>query len=100
MQELTQLTAEQFGARNRVLQRADDAEVLDVAVAEGLGYARGPLSLRYAKQAVDAAADLPVEAGLELEADLIARCFASDDGQRGLGSFVDDGPGKAKFLGR
>jgi enoyl-CoA hydratase/carnithine racemase len=100
VQELTQLTAEQFGARNRVLQRADDAEVLDVAVAEGLGYARGPLSLRYAKQAVNATADLPVEAGLELEADLIARCFASEDGQRGLGSFVDDGPGQAKFLGR
>jgi hypothetical protein len=37
---------------------------------------------------------------LELEADLIARCFASEDGQHGLGSFVDDGPGKAKFQGR
>ena len=65
-----------------------------------LRYARGPLALRYAKQAVDAAADCPVEAGLALEADLIARCFASEDGQRGLRSFVDDGPGKATFLGR
>ena len=43
---------------------------------------------------------LSAEAGLELEADLIARCFASEDGQHGLGSFVDDGPGKAKFQGR
>ena len=27
-------------------------------------------------------------------------CLASEDGQHGLGSFVDDGPGKAKFQGR
>jgi enoyl-CoA hydratase len=53
-----------------------------------------------AKRAVDAARDLPVEAGLELEADLIARCFASEDGQRGLRGLVDKGPRKASFLGR
>jgi enoyl-CoA hydratase/carnithine racemase len=86
-----------IGLVNRVV---DDADVLDAAITEGLGYARGPLSLRYAKQAVDAAADLPVEAGLEIEAGLIARCFASEDGQRGLRSFVDNGPGKAQFTGR
>jgi len=86
-----------IGLVNRVV---DDADVLDVAVAEGLGYARGPLSLRYAKQAVGAAAELPVEAGLALEADLISRSFASEDGRHGLASFIDDGPGKAKFHGR
>jgi enoyl-CoA hydratase/carnithine racemase len=53
-----------------------------------------------AKRAVDAARDRPVEAGLELEADLVARCFASEDGQRGLRGFVDKGPRKASFLGR
>jgi enoyl-CoA hydratase/carnithine racemase len=77
----------------------DDAGVFDAAVAEGLKYARGPLSLRYAKMAVNAAADLPVEAGLALEADLIARCFDSQDARRGLRSFVDNGPGKAVFGG-
>jgi len=51
-------------------------------------------------RAVDAALDLPVEDGLALEADLIARCFGSEDGQRGLRSFVDQGPRKATFLGR
>ena len=79
---------------------AEDAGLLDAAVEEGLRYARGPLALRYAKQAVSAALDLPVEAGLALEADLITRCFASEDGQRGLRSFVDEGPRKATFLGR
>jgi hypothetical protein len=47
-------------------------------VTEALGYARGPLALRHAQRAVDAALDLPVEA-------------------RG---FFDDGPRKAAFLGR
>ena len=78
----------------------DDAELLAAAVAEGLRYARGPLALRYAKQAVSAAFGLPVEDGLALEADLITRCFASEDGQRGLRSFVDQGPRKATFFGR
>ena len=78
----------------------DDAVLLEAAVAEGLRYARGPLALRYAKQAVSAAIGLPIEDGLALEADLITRCFASEDGQRGLRSFVDQGPRKATFFGR
>ena len=86
-----------IGLVDRVVE---DAGLLDAAVAEALGYARGPLALRHAKRAVDAAPDLPVEAGLELEADLITRCFASEDGQRGLRSFLDEGPRKATFLGR
>jgi enoyl-CoA hydratase/carnithine racemase len=77
-----------------------DAEVLDVAVAQGLAYARGPLALTYAKQAIDAGAALPIEAGLALEADLITRCFASEDGQHGLRSFVEKGPRQATFQGR
>jgi enoyl-CoA hydratase/carnithine racemase len=86
-----------IGLADRVV---DDAGLLDAAVAEGLRYARGPLALRHAKQAVDAALDLPVGTGLELEADLITRCFASEDGQLGLRSFVDNGPRKAAFRGR
>jgi enoyl-CoA hydratase/carnithine racemase len=86
-----------IGLADRVI---DDAVLLDAAVEEGLRYARGPLALRHAKRAVNAALDLPVEDGLALEADLITRCFASEDGQRGLRSFVDQGPRKATFLGR
>jgi enoyl-CoA hydratase/carnithine racemase len=78
----------------------DDDALLEAAVHDGLRYARGPLAQRLAKQAVDAACDLPVEEGLALEADLITRCFASEDGQRGLRSFVEEGPRKATFLGR
>jgi enoyl-CoA hydratase/carnithine racemase len=86
-----------IGLADRVI---DDDDVLDAAITQGLAYARGPLALRYAKQAVDAAAELSVEAGLALEADLIATCFASQDAKHGLRSFVDDGPRKARFHGR
>ncbi|MFI6776556.1 enoyl-CoA hydratase/isomerase family protein [Nocardia sp. NPDC050412] len=81
-------------------QLLDDADVFDAAVERGLSYARGPLALRYAKQAIEDGFDMSIEDGLALEADLITRCFASEDGQRGLRSFVEDGPRKATFLGR
>ncbi|WP_433526222.1 enoyl-CoA hydratase/isomerase family protein [Nocardia pseudovaccinii] len=81
-------------------QLLDDADVFDAAVERGLSYARGPLALRYAKQAIDDGFGMPIEDGLALEADLITRCFASEDGQRGLRSFVQDGPRKATFQGR
>ncbi len=52
-----------IGLVDRVIE---DDELLDAAVTEALGYARGPLALRYAKRAVDAALDLPVERGSRL----------------------------------
>jgi enoyl-CoA hydratase/carnithine racemase len=94
------VAADEALAIGLVDQVLDDAALLEVAVEAGLRYARGPLALRHAKRAVDAALDLPVEDGLALEADLITRCFGSEDGQRGLRSFVDQGPRKATFLGR
>jgi enoyl-CoA hydratase/carnithine racemase len=76
----------------------DDAEVLDVAVEQGLAYARGPLALTYAKQAIDVGTALPIEAGLALEAELITKCFASEDARHGLRSFVEKS--QATFHGR
>ena len=91
------VAADEALAIGLVDQVLDDAALLEVAVEAGLRYARGPLALRHAKRAVDAALDLPVEDGLVLEADLITRCFGSEDGLR---SFVEQGPRKATFLGR
>ena len=81
-------------------QLVEDADVFATAVERGLAYARGPLALRYAKQAVELGAALPIEAGLSLEADLITTCFATEDARNGLRSFAEDGPGKAVFRGR
>ena len=87
--------AHQIGLVDRVV---DDGDVFDIAVEQGLAYARGPLALRYAKQAIDAGIELPIEAGLALEADLIATCFASEDARHGLRSFVEKR--QATFQGR
>ena len=81
-------------------QVVPDADVIDVASERALVYARGPIALRYAKQAIDGGIDLPIEQGLALEADLITRCFASEDGRHGLRSFLTDGPRRARFNGR
>jgi enoyl-CoA hydratase/carnithine racemase len=87
----------QIGLVDRVV---DDADLLDTAVAQALEYARGPLALRYAKQAIEASPDLPIEEGLTLEADLVTTCFSTEDAHHGLRSFVDEGPRKARFHGR
>ncbi|MER6800529.1 enoyl-CoA hydratase/isomerase family protein, partial [Amycolatopsis mediterranei] len=58
------------------------------------------LALTYAKPAIDASTALPIEAGLALEADLITKCFASEDARHGLRSFVENGPWRATFRGR
>ncbi|SEP05091.1 enoyl-CoA hydratase/isomerase family protein [Trujillonella endophytica] len=94
------VAAEEALAIGLVDRVVDDAEVFDSAVEQALGFARGPLALRHAKRALDASVALPIEAGLALEADLIAACFGSEDAQRGLRSFLADGPGKASFTGR
>ncbi|MGQ9572569.1 MAG: enoyl-CoA hydratase/isomerase family protein [Dehalococcoidia bacterium] len=46
--------------------------------------ARGPLALRYAKQAVTQGLDLPLAEGLALEARLACLVLASDDAREGL----------------
>lgn len=95
-----QVRAEEALAIGLVDQLVDDTDVFEAAVDKGLSYARGPLALQLAKLAIDVGAGLPITEGLALEADLITRCFASEDGQHGLRSFVEDGPEKAIFQGR
>lgn len=60
--------------------------------------ARGPaLALRAAKEAVDAGLETDLETGLTIERNLFAGLFATEDRTTGMRSFVEDGPGKAKF---
>ena len=61
----------------------------------------GPaLALRAAKAAIDGGLDGDLESGLRLESHLFAALFATEDKQIGMESFVANGPGKAKFVGR
>jgi len=62
--------------------------------------AKGPtLALRLAKAAIDEGLDGDVASGLKLESHLFAAVFATEDKQRGIESFIANGPGKAEFVG-
>lgn len=57
-----------------------------------------PVALRLAKQAVNAAFETPLRAGLELERELFLAAFASEDGREGVRAFIEKR--KPDFKGR
>ena len=64
-------------------------------------YAAGPaLALRAAKAAIDGGLDGDLASGLRLETQLFTGLFATEDRTIGMTSFVENGPGKAQFVGR
>ena len=64
-------------------------------------YVGGPAyALRAAKEAVDRGLETDLNTGLEIERALFAGLFATRDRELGMSSFVQDGPGKARFEGR
>jgi len=64
-------------------------------------FVNGPaLALRAAKLAIDAGQDMDLANGLKLETQLFANLWASQDQAEGMRSFSENGPGKAKFVGR
>jgi enoyl-CoA hydratase/carnithine racemase len=78
-----------------------DAEVYGTAVAMARKFAAGPpLALAAAKRAIDEGLDRPLQQGLELESELFAGLFDTEDQKTGMRSFLENGPGKATFSGR
>jgi enoyl-CoA hydratase len=64
-------------------------------------FAEGPAqALAAAKKAIDGGLDVDLRSGLNLESELFAALFATDDRAIGMDSFVAHGPGKAVFTGR
>jgi enoyl-CoA hydratase/carnithine racemase len=57
-------------------------------------------ALRAAKESIDRGAETDLETGLEIERQQFAALFATQDRDIGMRSFVEDGPGKARFVGR
>jgi enoyl-CoA hydratase/carnithine racemase len=53
--------------------------------------------LRAAKEAIDTGLETDIETGLAVERTWFAGLFATEDRERGMRSFVEEGPGKAKF---
>ncbi|MFD7108223.1 enoyl-CoA hydratase/isomerase family protein [Streptomyces celluloflavus] len=74
------------------------AEVYPQAHAWAARLAAGPaLALRAAKECVDAGLETDLDTGLTIERTWFAGLFATEDRETGMRSFVEEGPGKAKF---
>lgn len=77
-----------------------DDEVYETARARAARYVDGPaVALRAAKQAIDLGLDTDLDTGLEIERLYFAGLFGTDDARAGMRSFLENGPGKARFTG-
>lgn len=87
-----------IGLVDRVLPAA---EVYDAAVAWAAQFATAaPFALRAVKESVDQGLEVDLRTGLAIERARFAALFATEDAALGLTSFVENGPGKARFVGR
>lgn len=78
-----------------------DDEVYSAAMDMAEQFARGPAyALRAAKEAIDRGLEVDLETGLEIERVQYAALFATEDRAIGMKSFVENGPGKANFIGQ
>jgi enoyl-CoA hydratase len=88
----------QIGLVNEVVA---PAEVYPRAVELAERFANGPLvALMAAKQVIQSGIDIDEATGILLERQAFAALFATEDQQIGMESFIENGPGKAKFVGR
>ena len=87
-----------IGLADRVIP---STQVFDAAVELAASLATGAVVAHgLAKQAVDGGLGGGLGEGLDLEARLFARSFQTEDARIGVRSFLDQGPGKARFVGR
>jgi enoyl-CoA hydratase/carnithine racemase len=76
-------------------------EVLDRALARAAELAAGAVVAQsFAKRAVDRGLDITLNGGLDLEQQLFAEVFQTEDAKTGVKTFLESGPGKASFKGR
>ena len=76
----------------------------DAVYAEAVAWARqftgaAALALRAAKESIDRGIEVDLETGLEIERQQFAALFATEDRTIGMQSFIENGPGKARFTG-
>jgi enoyl-CoA hydratase/carnithine racemase len=57
-------------------------------------------ALRAAKESIDQGLEADLDTGLAIERQQFAALFATEDRRIGMESFVENGPGKAEFVGR
>jgi enoyl-CoA hydratase len=87
-----------IGLADRVVPSAD---VLDAAVGLGSELAHGArLAQLMARRLIDSAAGTALADGLDDESRAFISVFATDDARAGIDSFLENGPGRARFNGR
>jgi enoyl-CoA hydratase/carnithine racemase len=90
--------AREIGLVDRVVAPDD---VYDTALSWAAQLAEGPsYALRAAKEAIDAGLETDLTTGLQIERAQFAGLFATQDRTTGMRSFIDEGPGAARFEGR
>jgi enoyl-CoA hydratase/carnithine racemase len=84
-----------------LVDRVVPAEEVYAAALEWAGQFAGgaSLALRAAKESIDRGLEVDLEAGLEIERQQFAALFATEDRTIGMTSFMEEGPGKARFTG-
>jgi enoyl-CoA hydratase/carnithine racemase len=88
----------QIGLVNEVVE-SDQVYPRAFEIAEK--FANGPsVALMAAKQVIQSGIDIDKATGILLERQAFASLFASEDQTIGMESFIESGPGKAKFVGR
>jgi enoyl-CoA hydratase/carnithine racemase len=76
-------------------------DVYAAALRLAARFVGGPAyALRAAKEAIDRGLETDLDSGLEIERLQFAGLFATEDRTIGMKSFVEQGPGKATFVGR
>jgi len=90
--------ARQLGLVDRVVPDDQvDAAALDWATTLAGG---AVVAMGLAKQAIDRGLDASLAEGLGIEADAFAEVFRTRDAAAGVRSFLEHGPGRARFEGR
>ncbi len=76
-------------------------DVYAAAVEMASRFTTGPaFALRAAKEAIDEGLEVDLDSGLRIERKVFTGLFATEDRAIGMTSFVENGPGKAEFVGR
>ena len=77
------------------------ADVYAEAVAWARQFVGGATyAIRAAKESIDRGLEVDLGTGLEIERQQFAALFATEDRTIGMRSFIENGPGKADFVGR
>ena len=90
--------ARDIGLVHKVVPASD---VYDTAMKLAGRFASGPsIALMAAKQSIQSGYEVDLDTAMLIERQAFAALFATEDQKIGMKSFAEEGPGKAKFVGR